>query len=65
MLMRNRVMAIPREKYQRLLYEAAVKARVDVRLGSRIGSIDESAPAVFLTEGEKIEGDAIIGADGE
>ncbi len=57
-------MAIPRAKYQRLLYEAALEAGVEVRLSSRITSIDENAPNVLLASGEMIEGDIIIGADG-
>ncbi|CZR52464.1 uncharacterized protein PAC_02341 [Phialocephala subalpina] len=58
------VVAIPRAKYQRMLHDAAVKHGVEVRLSSRIKSIDEAAPAVVLMNGDKIEADVIIGADG-
>lgn len=58
-------MAIPRANYQRMLHDAAVKAGVEVRLSSRIQSIDENAPSVVLVSGEKIEADVIIGADGQ
>ncbi len=57
-------MAIPRAKYQRLLYESAVRLGVDVRLSSRIKSIDESTPSVTLQNGDTIGGDVVIGADG-
>ncbi|KAF8851417.1 FAD/NAD(P)-binding domain-containing protein [Acephala macrosclerotiorum] len=58
------VMAIPRAKYQRMLHDAAIKAGVEVRLSSRIQCIDEKAPSVVLVNGEKMEADVIIGADG-
>lgn len=61
----DRVMAIPRARYQRLLYEAAVEEGVEVRLSSRIESIDESASAVMMVNGEKVQGHLVIGADGE
>jgi salicylate hydroxylase len=60
----NRVMAIPRARYQRLLFEAAIEKGVDVRLESRIKSIDPDSPAVILLSGERIECDVVIGADG-
>ena len=47
-----------------MLYEAAVKAGVEVRLGSRIKEIDANLPAITFMSGEKIKGDIIIGADG-
>ncbi|CZR67078.1 uncharacterized protein PAC_16977 [Phialocephala subalpina] len=59
------IMAIPRAKYQWMLYEAAAKEGVEVRLSSRIKSIDEGAPAVILVNREMVEWDVIIGADGE
>lgn len=57
-------MAIPRAKYQRLLYEAAIELGVEVRLSSRIKSVDEYTPSLTLTTGEVIKSDTIIGADG-
>jgi len=59
------VMAIPRATYQRMLYETAIELGVEVRLASRIKSIDEIRPAVVLVSGETIEGDIVIGADGK
>ncbi len=60
-----RIIAIPRARYQKLLYEAALKAGVEVRLSSGVKKIDASAPAVVLVNGEKVEGDIIIGANGK
>ncbi|KAJ5051473.1 uncharacterized protein L3040_001250 [Drepanopeziza brunnea f. sp. 'multigermtubi'] len=58
------VMAIPRAKYQRLLYDLALEMGVEVGLSCRIRSIDESVPSVTLEDGETISGDLIVGADG-
>lgn len=58
-------MGIPRVRYQRLLYESAVALGVEVRLSSRIRSIDETVPSVTLETGNIIEGDVVIGADGK
>lgn len=58
-------MGIPRAKYQRLLYESAVELGVEVRLSSRIRSIDESTPSITLVTGDIIEGDVVVGADGK
>jgi salicylate hydroxylase len=48
-----------------MLYDAAIQSGVEVKLSSRIKSIEEDAPAVILSTGERIEGDIIIGADGK
>lgn len=48
-----------------MLYEDAIEMGVEVRLSCRIQNIDQNAPAVELVDGERIEGDIIIGADGE
>lgn len=58
-------MAIPRAKYQKLLYDAAIELGVQVYLSSRIKSLDENVPSVTLTTGQAIKGDIIIGADGQ
>ncbi|PVH69102.1 FAD/NAD(P)-binding domain-containing protein [Cadophora sp. DSE1049] len=58
------VMAIPRAKYQKLLHDAAIGLGVQVRLSSRIKSLDENIPSVTLTTREVIRGDIIVGADG-
>ncbi|KAK0116576.1 hypothetical protein ONS96_012433 [Cadophora gregata f. sp. sojae] len=58
------VMAIPRARYQKLLYDAAIELGVQVRLSSRVKSLDENVPSVRLTTGDVIKGDIIIGADG-
>jgi 2-polyprenyl-6-methoxyphenol hydroxylase-like FAD-dependent oxidoreductase len=47
-----------------MLYSAAIDIGVEVRLASRIVHIDESIPTVSLANGEKIEGDLLVGADG-
>lgn len=59
------VMAIPRAKYQRLLFDLAVEMGVEVRLSSRVRSTDEKTPSVTLESGETVSGDVIIGADGK
>jgi 2-polyprenyl-6-methoxyphenol hydroxylase-like FAD-dependent oxidoreductase len=57
---------IPRQTYQRLLYEAATREGVNVRFGARVERIDdgEMGPSVKLSTGERIEADLIVGADG-
>lgn len=57
-------MAPSRAKYQRLLYDAAIELGVQVRLSSRIKSLEEGTACVTLTTGETVRGDIIIGADG-
>ena len=56
--------SLPREVFQRILYEAAVKEDVDVRFGCAVESIDERTPAVTLKSGETVRADIVIGADG-
>jgi 2-polyprenyl-6-methoxyphenol hydroxylase-like FAD-dependent oxidoreductase len=43
---------------------AARNAGIEIRLGCAIASIDESRPAAILSNGEQIEADLIVGADG-
>ena len=43
---------------------AARDAGIEIRLGCSIVSIDERRPAAILTDGEEIEVDLIVGADG-
>jgi salicylate hydroxylase len=57
---------VPRQTYQRLLYEAAVREGVNVRFGARVEKLADSSPrpCVILSTGERIEADLIVGADG-
>lgn len=43
---------------------AARNAGIEIRLGCAIARIDESRPAAILNDGEEIEADLIVGADG-
>lgn len=62
----GRMLSVPRETYQRLLYEAAVREGVTVRFGARVEKINdlEAGPSVTLASGERIRADLIVGADG-
>ena len=57
--------SITRALYQKVLYRAAQEAGVEIRLGCHVSSINQDLPAALLSDGEKIEADLIIGADGE
>lgn len=62
----DRMLNVPRQTYQRLLYEAAVREGVNVRFGARVEKLADSSPlpCVTLPTGERIEADLIVGADG-
>jgi salicylate hydroxylase len=62
----DRMLNVPRQTYQRLLYEAAVREGVNVRFGARVEKLADSSPrpCVILSTGERIEADLIVGADG-
>jgi flavin-dependent dehydrogenase len=62
----DRMLNVPRQTYQRLLYEAAVREGVKVRFGARVENLEDSSPrpCVILSTGERIEADLIVGADG-
>ena len=55
---------IHRPDYHLLLHQAALENGCEIRVKSRVTSVDESAPSLTLTSGEKIHADIIIGADG-
>jgi salicylate hydroxylase len=55
---------IHRPDYHHLLHEAAMENGCEIRVKSRVASVDESAPSLTLTSGETISADIIIGADG-
>ena len=50
-----------------LLYERVTELGVDVRFEQRIRSIDSAsaAPTVYFEDGTSVEGDFIVGTDGE
>lgn len=54
-----------RENYQRVLYSEALRVGVEVRFSSRIVNVDVATPSLTLTNGQCIQGDIIIGADGK
>ena len=62
----DRMLNVPRQTYQRLLYEAAVREGVNVRFGARVEKLADSSPrpCVTLSTGERIEADLLVGADG-
>jgi salicylate hydroxylase len=47
-----------------VLYDAAVKAGAEVRLGSLVSSIDMTSRTVILSSGDSLVADVIVGADG-
>jgi salicylate hydroxylase len=55
---------IHRPDYHRLLHEAALENGCEIRVKSRVTSIDESVPSLTLKSGETLTADIIIGADG-
>ncbi|KAI0828916.1 FAD/NAD-P-binding domain-containing protein [Trametes gibbosa] len=48
-----------------ILYDAALAAGIEVRLGAEVEEIDPESPTVKLVSGEIITGDVLVGADGE
>ncbi|KAL9078658.1 MAG: hypothetical protein Q9157_002422 [Trypethelium eluteriae] len=57
---------IHRVDYQRILVAEARRLRVDIRLGAEVREVKcyETGPFVQLSNGEKVCGDVIVGADG-
>jgi salicylate hydroxylase len=55
---------IHRPDYHNLLHEAALESGCDIRVKSRVESVNESVPSLTLTNGETWKADIIIGADG-
>ena len=53
-----------RSDYQRHLYDAAVEAGCNIRLGARVMTLDVDLPSVTLEGGETIHCDLIVVADG-
>ncbi|KAF2226849.1 salicylate hydroxylase [Elsinoe ampelina] len=53
-----------RSHYQQHLYEAAVEAGVNVRLGARVDTIDTDSPSITLASGEILQADLIVVANG-
>jgi salicylate hydroxylase len=51
--------------YQQVLYKAAEKRDVALRLGSPVVSVNENKPSVTIRGGEILEADIIIAADGK
>lgn len=62
----DRMLSVPRQVYQKVLYEGAVEQGVKVRFGCRVEKIDDSekGPSVTLSTGETLSADLIVGADG-
>ncbi|KAH7324103.1 FAD dependent oxidoreductase domain-containing protein, partial [Rhexocercosporidium sp. MPI-PUGE-AT-0058] len=57
-------LTLHRADYQRILYDAAVKADVDVSFGKKVVSVDTSTPSLALQDGSIIKSDLVVGADG-
>ncbi len=57
---------LSRPGYQRFLYEEAGKLGVKFRFGSSAETVEDNAtrPILILKNGERIEADLIVGADG-
>ena len=55
---------IHRADYRQILTEEATRLGADVRLGCRVMHIDCHSAYAELADGEKVQADVIIGADG-
>jgi hypothetical protein len=55
---------IHRPDYHHLLHQAALENGCEIRVKSRVKSVDESVPSITLSSGETLNADIIIGADG-
>jgi salicylate hydroxylase len=55
-----------RADYQNVLADEARRLGVEMRLGQDVISVDckDARPVVHLADGEKVEGDVVVGADG-
>ena len=60
-------MPFHRADLQQVLYNAAMKQRITLRLGCTIVALDEDDEklAVVMKSGERIETDVVVGADGK
>jgi salicylate hydroxylase len=56
---------IHRADYQRLLYDAAIDAGVEVKLATHISAVDVESVNITLDSGEQLKADLIVGADGK
>jgi 2-polyprenyl-6-methoxyphenol hydroxylase-like FAD-dependent oxidoreductase len=57
-------LTLHRADYQRILYNAALKAGAKIEFGKKVTSIDQSAPSLTMEDGSVIRTDLIIAADG-
>lgn len=55
---------IHRPDYHHLLHQAALENGCEIRVKSRVTSVDESVPSITLKSGETLKADIIVGADG-
>jgi salicylate hydroxylase len=55
---------IHRADYHRVLVSEARRLGVEIRLESHVVGVDFEGPAVLLKDGERLEADLVIGADG-
>jgi salicylate hydroxylase len=53
-----------RAEFQQIMPEHALNLRVEIRHGCRIKDINQSEPSLTLENGEHLEADLIVGADG-
>jgi 2-polyprenyl-6-methoxyphenol hydroxylase-like FAD-dependent oxidoreductase len=64
-LWRFRLWSVHRADLQQVLYDAAVKRGITVRLGCPVVEVDDEEVSVLIKGGEKIKADIIVGADGK
>lgn len=60
----HRYWLIHRADYQKILYDAAIKAGVHFSLGCHVEGVDEKETTLILKDGQRLQADLIIGADG-
>lgn len=57
-------LTLHRADYQRILYDAALKAGAEIEFEKKVASVGQSAPSVTLEGGSIIAADLIVAADG-
>lgn len=67
MLIESSAIVVHRARLQQLLVQVATEAGVVIKTNTRVIDIDESedSPVAITKEGQRIEADLIIGADGK
>ena len=60
----NSSRVIHRQDYHAILLEEAARLGVEIKLNADVAKLDFEKTEVILSDGEVIQGDVIVGADG-